>query len=137
MTAYAPENLAAAWDNHFSAFGAQDVDKILLDYDDNSKITTWNLVTDEKEVYEGVEGARTLFEGLFKALPDLSDLGAPLIELEECVPGMPLVDPQETTKTVFLIWRCPASGILDAVDNFIFNDDLKIHRQTVAFRPSA
>ena len=33
---YAPTTAAMAWENHFSAFGAQDVDKIMLDYKDYS-----------------------------------------------------------------------------------------------------
>ncbi|CAM9385028.1 unnamed protein product [Discosporangium mesarthrocarpum] len=122
MADYAPADVATAWDNHFSAFGAQDVDKILLDYDDKSKITTWNLNGDEKAVYEGVDGARTLFEGLFKNLSDLSELGAPLIDVDE------------ETKMVFLVWRCPSSGVVDATDTFTFTDDFKILRQNVVFK---
>ena len=33
---YAPTTAGMAWENHFSAFGAQDVDKIMLDYKDYS-----------------------------------------------------------------------------------------------------
>jgi len=34
--------VAPAWDNHFSAFGAQDVDKIMLDYTEESQIVVYN-----------------------------------------------------------------------------------------------
>ena len=29
---YEPKNVSAAWKNHFNAFGAQDLDQIMLDY---------------------------------------------------------------------------------------------------------
>lgn len=68
------------------------------------------------------QGARTLFTGLFESLSDMSDLSAPVADV--C----------EESKMVFLIWRCPASGYLDATDTFVFGDDKKIYRQNVAFR---
>lgn len=47
----------------------------------------------------------------------------------------PMIDVCEESKTVFLIWKCPASGFLDATDTFIFNGDTKkIFRQNVAFK---
>lgn len=68
------------------------------------------------------QGARSLFTGLFEALSDMSDLSAPV------------ADVSEDSKMVFLIWRCPASGFLDATDTFVFSDNKKIYRQNVAFR---
>merc|ERR1712084_202011 len=41
---YAPKSVQAAWDNHFAAFGAQDVDKIMLDYDETSVARVHNNV---------------------------------------------------------------------------------------------
>eukprot|EP00904_Undaria_pinnatifida_P007659 jgi/Undpi1/4022/HiC_scaffold_16.g07389.m1 len=120
--AYAPQNVQAAWDNHLAAFGGKDVDKILLDYDEKSVVTIFDQTKDEKQVFTGVEGARTLFTGLFESLSDMSDLSAPVADV--C----------EESKMVFLIWRCPASGYLDATDTFVFGDDKKIYRQNVAFR---
>ncbi|CAM9145134.1 unnamed protein product [Scytosiphon promiscuus] len=120
---YAPQNVQDVWDNHFAAFGAQDVDRILLDYDESSVIMTFDQTTDKKEVYEGVEGARTLFEGLFGTMVDQSDLAAPMIEVSE------------DSSTIFLVWRNPASGFLDATDTFVLNNDTrKIFRQNVAFK---
>lgn len=74
------------------------------------------------DVSPHVQGARSLFTGLFKALSDLSDLAAPVAEVSE------------ESKMVFLVWRCPASGFMDATDTFVFGDNKKIYRQTVAFR---
>lgn len=68
------------------------------------------------------QGARSLFSGLFPALHDLSDLDAPV------------ADVSEESKMVFLIWRCPASGFVDATDTFVFGDNNKIYRQNVAYK---
>jgi len=66
------------------------------------------------------QGARSLFEGLFEALSDQSDLAAPMVQVDE------------DSKNVFLIWRCPASGFLDATDTFLIDGNTnKIHRQNV------
>ncbi|CAM9961750.1 unnamed protein product [Laminaria digitata] len=120
--AYAPTNVQAAWDNHSAAFGGKDLDKILLDYDENSIITTYDQTKDEQQTYNGVEGARSLFTGLFEALSDLNDL------------SVPVADVSEDSKMVFLIWRCPASGFVDATDTFVYSDNNKIYRQNVAFK---
>jgi len=109
-----------AWDNHFAAFGGQDVSKVLLDYCEESKIIVYNWHDDTETVYNGMAGAKECFTGLFAALPDLSGLAAPEIHVEE---GNP--------KAVFLIWRCPSSGFVHCTDTFLFNDAGKIVRQTV------
>lgn len=71
------------------------------------------------------QGARTLFTGLFEALSDLSDLAAPMIDVDE------------VSKLVFLIWRCPASGFLEATDTFLIDGKTnKIFRQNVAYKSS-
>lgn len=69
------------------------------------------------------QGARTLFTGLFEALSDQSDLAAPMIDVDE------------VSKLIFLIWRCPASGFLDATDTFLVDGETnKIYRQNVAYK---
>lgn len=69
------------------------------------------------------QGARTFFTGLFEALSDQSDLAAPMIDVDE------------SFKMIFLIWRCPASGFLDATDTFLINGETnKIYRQNVAYK---
>ncbi|CAM9266921.1 unnamed protein product [Ectocarpus sp. 6 AP-2014] len=121
--AYAPSTVQDAWDNHFAAFAAHDMDRILLDYDEDSVVTTYDQTADEISIFKGVEGARTLFEGLFEALSDQSDLAAPVIDVSE------------ESNMVFLVWRCPASGFLDATDTFTHNDKTKkISRQNVAYK---
>ena len=117
---YLPSPTAAAWDNHFAAFGSQDVGKILLDYCEQSKIVVYNWHDDTETVYNGMAGARRCFNELFVKLKDLSGLAAPEIHVEE---GNP--------KSVFVIWRCPTSGFTHCTDTFLFDDAGKIVRQTV------
>ena len=52
-----------AWDNHFAAFGGQDVSKVLLDYCEESKIIVYNWHDDTETVYNGMAGAKECFTG--------------------------------------------------------------------------
>ena len=70
-----------AWDNHFAAFGSQDVSKVLLDYCEQSKIVVYNWHDDTETEFNGIAGAKECFTGLFAALPDLSGLAAPEMPL--------------------------------------------------------
>lgn len=109
-----------AWDNHFAAFGSQDVSKVLLDYCEQSKIVAYNWHDNTEVEFNGIAGAKECFTNLFAALPDLSGLAAPEIHVEE---GNP--------KSVFLIWRCPSSGVAHCTDTFLFDDAGKIVRQYI------
>ena len=77
-----------SWDNHFAAFGAQDVDKILLDYTEKSTIKVYNQVTDELTEFKGLKAVKECFTGLFSDLSDLSGRrrGA-AIRVEEATEG--------------------------------------------------
>ena len=44
------------------------MEKILLDYTEDSVITVYNHVSEDKSVYEGLSGVRSCFEGLFASL---------------------------------------------------------------------
>jgi ketosteroid isomerase-like protein len=111
------------WANHFAAFGGQDVDRILLDYVEDSEITVYNHADGSKTIFKGLAGVRTCFTGLFASLHDTSDLAAPIIHVEESV--------DDEAGSVFLIWSAAASGYVRATDTFIFNEDGKILRQHV------
>ena len=113
----------ASWDNHFAAFGAQDVDKILLDYTEKSTIKVYNQVTDELTEFKGLKAVRECFTGLFSDLSDLSGLAAPAIRVEEATEGK--------AGMVFLVWRCPSSEYNHATDTFLFDKDGKIAKQNV------
>lgn len=118
-TGYAPAKVQEAWDNHFAAFGAQDVEKILLDYDENSVARVHNNVTGETAQFKGLDGIRKMFVGLFADLKDLSTLSAPVVDVEE------------DAKQVFLVWKCPGCGYDTATDTFLFGSNLKILRQNI------
>merc|ERR1712154_547532 len=69
---YAPKSVQEAWDNHFAAFGGQDLAKMLLDYDETSVAQVHNNVTMETTEFAGVEKIKEMFTGLFADLSDLS-----------------------------------------------------------------
>ena len=110
--------VTAAWDNHFSAFGGQDLEKILLDYTDESEVIVWDTKTGTRSDFKGLAGVKDLFTGLFAKLSDLSTLAAPLIEV------------QESSGMVFLVWEYPGCGYQKVTDTFIFKGD-KILRQNI------
>ena len=111
-------SVQAAWDNHFSAFGEQNVEKILLDYTEESEILIWDTKEEKTTKFKGLDGAKTCFTNLFGALSDLSTLKAPLVEVQED-PGM-----------VFLVWECPGCGYKKVTDTFLFKGN-KILRQNI------
>lgn len=111
-------SVQAAWDNHFSAFGGKNVDKILLDYTEESEILIWDTAAEKTTKFKGLEGVKTCFTQLFGALSDLSTLKAPLVEVQED-PGM-----------VFLVWECPGCGYQKVTDTFLFKGN-KILRQNI------
>merc|ERR1712228_989502 len=119
MSEYAPKSVQDAWDNHFNAFGAQDISRIMLDYDDNSVIRV--LKNEDKAIYKGTKEVKTFFETLFSTLPKktLDSLKAPIINLEEN-PGM-----------VLLVWKCPDAGYTNCTDTFIFSENWKIKWQNI------
>merc|ERR1711997_1403158 len=62
---YFASTVQAAWDNHFAAFGAQDLDKIMLDYTESSMVRVHNNVTAETTEFKGLAAVRTMFTNLF------------------------------------------------------------------------
>ena len=122
---YFPKSVQEAWDNHFGAFGKQDVEKILLDYDQSSIAKVYNNVDGSKKEFTGIAGIREMFTELFGDLPDLKTLEAPIVEVDE--PG----------KTVFLVWKCPGCGFSTATDTFVFGPDFKIKRQNIVVTKEA
>jgi hypothetical protein len=119
VVAYAPTSVQAAWDNHFDAFGKQNLEQILLDYDETSVMRIYNTSDAKKVEFFGVAGARAMFEKLFKDLADLATLDAPNVDVDEA------------GKQVFLIWNCPGCGFESCTDTFIFGPDFKIKRQNI------
>ena len=122
-----PENVSGdgivqeSWDNHFAAFGEQDVERILQDYTEDSEIRVFDHRTQQKTLYTGLDGVRKCFEGLFAQLSDLSALAAPVVDVQEAARSQ-----------VFLVWSCASSGVVSATDTFTFDEAGKIRNQNVA-----
>lgn len=114
---YAPSSTQEAWDNHFNAFATQNVTEILWDYTEDSTVVVWDHQSQTDTTYEGLAQIETLFEALFTDLYDLTELTAPVVDVQ---PNM-----------VFLVWSCPSSGFNQVTDSFIFNDDHTIRYQTI------
>merc|ERR1719464_1590503 len=119
VTQYFPMNVQQAWDNHFSAFGEKNVEKILLDYDETSVIRVYTSGTGALTEFRGTQRVRDFFTGVFRDLPDMTTLEAPVQIVEE------------DYKQVFLVWKCSSSGVALASDTFIFGPDNKIKRQNI------
>merc|ERR1712194_136230 len=115
--------VAAAWDNHFSAFGGQNVTKIMKDYDNSSEVYVFDHSNGQLDTYTGTTEIQSLFEALFSSLPDPDDVGAPVQIVEE----------KETSPYVLLVWKSPGNGYARATDTFVFNnaDTAMIKRQFV------
>jgi len=118
-------SVQASWDNHFSAFGKQDVDMILKDYTEKSVARVYDFSAGKLSEFEGLDEVKDLFTGLFKTLSDTSGLKAPVIK----------VDQWEGGGMVFLVWACPTSGLPLVTDTFVFDKNFKILRQNIVDWP--
>lgn len=119
-------SVQASWDNHFAAFGKQDVPAILKDYTESSVVRVYDFSAKKLTKYEGLDGVKDLFTGLFKILSDTSGLKAPVAQVEQWEGG----------GMVFLVWKCPTSGLPLVTDSFIFDKDFKILRQNIVSWPA-
>lgn len=122
---YMPTTVAQAWENHFQAFEKQDLDKIMLDYDEASVARIYDWTKGAETIFTGTAEIRACFAGLFAQLTDRSTMAAPVCQVEE------------NPKTVFLCWKCPSSGILSATDTFIFGANYKVQRQNIVLTSAA
>mmetsp|Transcript_148161 Transcript_148161/g.369392 ORF Transcript_148161/g.369392 Transcript_148161/m.369392 type:complete len:311 (+) Transcript_148161:65-997(+) len=125
VAGYFPSSVKQAWDNHFDAFGKQDLDKIMLDYDETSVARVYDNTTGQKTEFRGTAQIRQMFTNLFADLKDLTTLDAPVVDVEE------------DGKQVFLVWKCPGCGYKTATDTFIFGPDYKIKRQNIVVTKEA
>ena len=122
---YKQDSVQAAWDNHFSAFGAQDVNQIMQDYTEQSVLKAFDHTTGVMLTAKGLDQIAQFFADLFATLADTSALAAPVIKIME---GTSTLD-----GSVYLIWSCTSSGITSATDTFIHSADNKIIRQNIAY----
>jgi len=128
---YSPTSVQEAWNNHFEAFGDQNVSRILLDYTDESVVYTFEWINPKEALVEhrGLAAIEKLFSDLFARISD----GTPAV----ATPVAPLVIERNETDaleySVFLNWnaRGAVPAITHATDTFIFGTDFKIKTQTV------
>jgi len=137
-----------AWDNHFAAFAAFDVNRIMLDYDDDSQIATFNDVcfNDQSsptgyKTYKGMAAIQGFFEALFAQIDKIENVNS--IGPDGDVAGGsggPVVKGDTGgayTGNVFLTWRTTGlqKPIKLATDTFSFrvnsNNDHVIDLQTI------
>jgi len=143
---YAPNNVADAWTNHFDAFGGQDLDKIMLDYDAESVLQIYNDACSPGVMTEFVgNDIRGFFDELFTTLTPTPGLVLPVFTqlvdnpiVESCT--LPCDEGLLKSK-VFLVWSSVAQGIEKATDTFLWKDAggvVKVKKQNiVATQPSA
>jgi len=133
----APTALQAAWDNHFTAFGAgvtaQDeadptekntaaLDQIMEDYTNDSVVRLWDHSAapgSELSDYNGLAEIRAMFNDLFPALKGCNGDDDNQLKAR--------VDVDEGGQQVFLVWSCASATFYRATDTFIF--------ETVGGRP--
>lgn len=144
---YAPNNVADAWANHFNAFGEQDLDKIMLDYDAESVLQIYNDACSPVGMTTEFVGQdiRGFFDDLFTTLTPAPGLVVPVFTqtvdnptVESCT--LPC-DQGLLKSNVFLVWSSAAQGIEQATDTFLWKDAggvVKVKKQNiVATQPSA
>lgn len=117
---YKPKSMQAAWDNHFAAFGAQNLYQIMLDYDDKSVVKVFNNADNSLATFTGLAEIRGMFSNLFADLKPHLDALTVFHQIVE-----------EDVKQVFLVWNCGAAGYLTAADTFVFDGDHKIRMQDI------
>lgn len=140
----AASDVQAAWDNHFGAFATFDVDKIMLDYDNDSAIHVYNdhcfpenPAENAYETpsgltrYKGTAQIKGFFENLFtqlkETLPNVDHVGPKGVKAVNATDnsgGTPEVRERTgndiATANVFLTWRTSnlAEPIQYATDSF-------------------
>jgi ketosteroid isomerase-like protein len=123
---YYKDSVQGAWDNHFSAFGGQNVEAVMQDYTEESELRAFDHTTGVLTVANGLSQIQAFFEDLFHQLSDTSGLTAPVVHVTD----------SPASKQVYLVWTCPTSGIETATDSFLFGADNKITRQNIVYTSS-
>jgi hypothetical protein len=121
------EPIFAAWKNHFTAFGAKNLDDIMKEYDSNSIVQLYDNRVQKYEVFETEAAIRGMFDALFKAIT------AGAVNSDEGVEvGLLEIEPE--LNSVFLMWK--SNSHPQATDTFIFNGN-KIARQNIVVTTKA
>jgi ketosteroid isomerase-like protein len=111
----------SSWDNHFAAFGGQDLDKIMLDYTEASVLESYEFPAGTLTTATGLVQIRKFFADLFHLLHDTSGLTAPVLQVTS------------SPAQVYLAWTAPTSEVKSAADSFFFAHDNTILRQNIVW----
>ena len=120
---YNPSCAADALKNHNDAFGEQDIEKIMLDYTEDSLIMCYTFHDGKYWTKKGLTEIREMFTGFWEHVGTWKDITLPVGEVSEDQPG---------SHIGFLVWQAPGNGIPQATDTFVFDENHKIIRQTFA-----
>ena len=121
------EPTQTGWNNHFAAFGAQDVAQILQDYTESSILNMYDAGSGVNRTFVGLSEIGGAFETLFAYLGDNSQNGLAVNHLDVA---------EAPESMVFLMWAAPNAGLLEVTDTFNFVGD-KIAVQNVVAWPTA
>jgi len=149
---YNPTTVGEAWLNHFEAFGAQDVDKIMLDYDEETVLQIHNDACGPGSdgflaEFKGLAPIRQFFTDLFVTLTPTPGLNVPAFAGDAANPTVDdaTVGSSLDAANVFLVWQSVDQGIEKATDTFLWKEiiglgggRIMIKKQNiVATQPSA
>jgi len=118
--------LEKAWDNHFQAFGQQDVRRIMKDYTQKSILQVYDWGSNKYTSYRGLSAISSFFSTTFRDLGKDPGVTVPLLQLDQ------------RELSVFLVWK--SKNIPHATDTFIFDTDGRtatISRQNIVLRPNS
>eukprot|EP00755_Sulcionema_specki_P012849 Sspe_Gene.52423::Locus_29055_Transcript_1_1_Confidence_1.000_Length_512::g.52423::m.52423 len=123
------ESAKAVWAHHMEAFRRQDVEEAVKDYADDSVLRLYNQSTNETKVCRGPGEIAEALRGLFASLHDRSDLTVLFEDVEDRAVGQ--------LGQVFMGWRCPASGCINATDTAYISPAMKIIRHNMVMQHAA
>merc|ERR1712194_868026 len=107
--------------HHNEAFGALDVDNILLDFTNDSALRIFNQADGSLKTFQGLAELKVGFTGLLAKFVDMSDCKVPVSIIEESSPEGP--------GGAYTAGPNPASGLIFFHDVFVADPNGKIFRQ--------
>lgn len=116
------DKVQAGWDNHFEAFGEQNVTQIMEDYLETSIIRVFDSNGDMYSKHEGLEAIQTMFIELFATINAAKQGDDAGVEVR-------LVSVEPEYSSVLLVWTSFSHP--KATDTFLFDDAGKIVRQNI------
>ena len=119
-TSYRPTCSEDVFKNHADAFAEQDVDKIMLDYTEDTVFSGFDHASGAPFEKRGRAEIREMFSGFWTSVGEWKGFKS----VHEYCTNDPAV------RSGFLVWAAPGNGILQATDTFVYDENFKIIRQT-------